>query len=73
LGDERSEQFTKEFFAERMEKLTPEEKRLYLIGVFCGVYVSFTKGQTRLAINGQKLAEQVYDQMSDEVFDKTGE
>jgi hypothetical protein len=69
---ERSKQFTKEFFDERMKNLPKEEKRLYLTGIFCDIYMNFTKGKYWFSATGQKLADIVFDQMSDELFDATG-
>ena len=72
LQDDRSKQFTKEFFAGRMKNFTSGEKNLYLTGVFCDLYMNFTKGKYWFATNGQKLGDIVFDQMSDELFDATG-
>jgi hypothetical protein len=56
-----------------MKSLTLEEQKLYLIGVFCVLYTNLSQGKARLDVNGKPYTDNVFDQMSDNLFAITEE
>jgi hypothetical protein len=53
-----------------MQDFSPEEKADYLVVIFCDVYTNFTNGQCRY-INGKKLADVLFEEMSDKLSEAT--
>jgi hypothetical protein len=75
--DTDGKNFTLQFLEEHMKtfkgdgkELEPREQELYVKALFCDIYRNFKKGKYRLAVNGQKLSDNLSDEMSDDLFDK---